>query len=194
MTRAFLAISLPLSVRATLCTCRERFVALDPAWRTEKWVAEENLHVTLRFLGNVPDTRCAEVSDRVRSALADVGGYRLRLDVARAIPRPRSASLLWVGASAGVEETADVASRIADATSFLDFEPDGRAFKTHVTVCRARHPRRVSTTALDEVEHILRRADERSVTMSVREVTLFASTLTPRGPVYEELAIIPLGV
>ncbi|MDO8903200.1 MAG: RNA 2',3'-cyclic phosphodiesterase [Hydrogenophaga sp.] len=193
MPRAFLAISLPLSLRSTFVACRESLITHDPSWRGEKWVAEENLHVTLRFLGSVPEDACAEVADRVRDALSDVGTYRLRLDTVRAIPRPRSASLLWVGASAGAEDTVGVASRIAGATSFVDFTPDGREFKTHVTLCRARHPRRIATAALDEVEHLLRRSDERATTMSVREVTLFASTLTPRGPVYEELAIIPLG-
>jgi 2'-5' RNA ligase len=193
MPRAFLAISLPLAVRGTFESCRDAFVARDPAWRDEKWVAPENLHVTLRFLGTIADPACEVVTDRVRIALATVEPYRLRLDCAHAIPRPRSASILWIGPGSGAEETADVAARVAGAVSFLDFAPDGRAFKTHVTLCRARRPRRVQTDAIDEVDRILHCADERSVTMSVREVTLFASTLTPRGPVYEELANIPFG-
>lgn len=193
MPRAFLAITLPLPLRSTFETCRETFLRHDPAWRGERWVAPENLHVTLRFLGTVPEPACDLVAERVAAAVAGFEPYRLRLDVVRAIPRPRSASLLWVAPSAGAEETFDLADRMLDATSFLDFEPEGRAFKTHVTLVRARHPRRVLHEALDEVEHCLHRADERAVTMSVHEVTLYASTLTPRGPVYEELAVIPLG-
>lgn len=193
MPRAFIAIALPIAVRSTYSACREAFVTADPAWREEKWVAEQNLHVTLRFLGSISDGACPHVIDAVRTALAELEMYRLRLDVARAIPRPRSASLLWVAPSAGGPETTDLAGRIATAVRFLDFEPDGRTFKTHVTLCRARHPRRVTPASLDGMERVLRRSDERSVTVSVREVTLFASTLTPRGPVYEELAIIPFG-
>lgn len=192
MPRAFLAIKLPQAVRSTFVACRHEFVTADPDWQHEKWVAEENLHVTLRFLGTVPDCVCPEVADRVARALSASATYRLTLDVARAIPRPRSASLLWIGPSSGGEETSDIAARIALATSFLDFEPDGRAFKTHVTLCRARRPRRVSTAGIDALEHLLHRSDERATTMSVREVTLFRSTLTPRGPVYDELAVIPL--
>lgn len=193
MPRAFVAIPLPIAMRSTFATCRETFVDADPEWRGEKWVAEENLHVTLRFLGVVPDALVPIVTDAVREAAAHVEPYRLRLDVVRAVPRPRSASLVWIQPSVGGEETAALATAVADATSFLQFEPQGHHFKTHVTLCRARHPRRVTTPALDAVEHLLRRTEERAHTMSVRELTLYASTLTPRGPIYEELAIIPLG-
>lgn len=193
MPRSFLAITLPLALRATFVQCKETYLRHDPAWRAEKWVAEENLHVTLRFLGDVPEPAAEMVAERAALALSDLEPYRLRLDVVRAIPRARSASLLWIAPSIGADETLELADRLVQATSFLDFEPDGRAFKTHVTLVRARHPRRASHDALDGVEHCLHRADERSVTMSVREVTLYASTLTPRGPVYDEIAVIPLG-
>lgn len=193
MPRAFIAIALPLAVKGAFAQCRESFLAHDPAWRGEKWVADENLHITLRFLGNVPEPACDLVAERSALALSDLEPYRLRLDVVRAIPRPRSASLLWIGASIGAEETSALAARLAEATSFLDFDPDGRTFKTHVTLVRARHPRKVNHDAIDEVERCLHHFEERATTMSVREVTLFSSTLTPRGPVYEEIAHIPLG-
>lgn len=193
MPRAFVAIPLPHAMRSTLIACRQALVDADPQWRGEKWVAEQNLHVTVRFLGIVPDPVIPLVAEAVSEAVARIEPYRLRLDVVRAIPRPRSASLVWIQPSAGGEETAALAEAVADASSFLEFEPQGTRFKTHATLCRARHPRRVTTSALDAVEHLLRRSEERAVAMSVREVTLFSSTLTPRGPVYEELAIVPLG-
>lgn len=193
MPRTFLAITLPRSIRGTFSECRQLLCAADPGWRSEKWVAEENLHVTLRFLGQVPESAYPELVSSVGHWLSGATSYRLRLDAVRAVPRSRSASLLWVGASAGALETGEIAARIEQAVAFLPFEPDGRGFKTHVTLCRARRPRRVERVALDEVEHFLSRADERAITMSVREVTLMESTLTPHGPVYEERAVIPLG-
>lgn len=193
MPRVFLAIGLPIAIRSTLVSMRDAFVQADPSWRSEKWVAEENLHLTLRFLGNVSEPACPHVTAAVRDAVADLEPFRLRLETVRAIPRARSASLVWVAPRLGADDTADLAERITRATAFLDFEPDGRAFKTHITLCRARHHKRVDVAALDAAEHVLRRADERGVSMSVREVTLFSSVLTPRGPVYEELAIVPFG-
>jgi 2'-5' RNA ligase len=194
MPRAFLAIDLPMAVRATLEECRASIIDADPSWRGEKWVAPENLHITLRFLGSLHETACADVAARVAEAVAPVEPYRMRLDVVRAVPRLRAATMVWVGASTGIDETAGLAEAVARATSFLDFEPQGRAFKTHVTLSRARQTRRLAPSAIDEVERLLKRASERAVTVSVHEVTLYGSTLTPRGPVYDHLATMPLGI
>jgi 2'-5' RNA ligase len=194
MPRAFLAITLPIAVRTTLEECKALVIDADPAWRGEKWVAPENLHITLRFLGIVHEAACADVAARVAEAVAPLEPYRMRLDVVRAVPRLRAATMIWVGASTGIEETATLAETVARAVSFIDFEPEGKPFKTHVTLCRARQSRRLAPPAIDEVERLLRHAPERAVTVSVHEVTLYASTLTPRGPLYEHLATMPLGV
>ena len=192
MPRIFFAVPMSLAIRRTFVACREALISESPAWAGEKWVAPENLHITLRFLGNVapPDVdRCVAEASR---ALETIQPYRLRMDLVRAIPQRRSASLVWVAPSAGTEETASVATAIAEATSFLDFRPDGKRFRPHVTLCRARAPRRLSARALDEVDRVLHVSGERAVSMSVPGVTLFASTLTPRGPIYEEIAMVPL--
>lgn len=193
MPRAFLAITLPPQLRGTLVTCRETFQALDPAWIPEKWVAEENLHVTLRFLGTIPEMACDLIAEEAAPVLARIAPYRLRLETVRAVPRPRSASMLWVGAGTGAAETVELAGEIDRAAAFLNLKPEERALNAHATLVRARRPLPVSHEALDAVEHVLHRAGERDVTMSVREVTLYESTLTPRGPVYSELAVLPLG-
>lgn len=193
MPRAFLAIKLPRQVSGTLARCRAAFIDRDPAWAGEKWVAEENLHVTLRFLGPIPEIACDLIAEEAAPVLARIAPYRLQLAAARAVPRARSASMLWVGAGTGADETAQLAAELERAVSFLNLKPEGHDFHTHVTLARARRPLRASHEALDEVDRILHQAAGREVTMSVREVTLYESTLTPRGPLYTELAVLPLG-
>lgn len=193
MPRVFFAVPMPLALRRTFAACREACIAADPSWAGEKWVAPENLHVTLRFLGSLSDADVDRCVESATEALAVIEPFRLRLDLARAIPQRRSASLLWVAPSQGVEETAAVAEALAQAASFVDFRPDGKRFRPHVTLCRARAPRRLAAGAFDEMERALHVSGERTLSMSVPEVTLYASTLTPRGPVYEEKAMIPLG-
>lgn len=193
MVRAFIGIALPVVVRQTLVRCREAYLDEDPAWRHEKWVAEENLHVTLRFLGGVEEEALTAVAHALKGELAGVGRFRVRLASARAVPRPRAASLIWVDASTGSEQAAGLAAAIGGALEPIGFERDTRPFKTHVTLCRARAMRRVATPGLDAIDRVLAMAEERETTVSVREVTLYSSTLTPRGPIYEEVAIVPLG-
>lgn len=193
MPRIFFAVPMPFALRHTFAACKEACVAADPSWAGEKWVARENLHVTLRFIGSLPESEIDRCARSATQALASIEPFRLRLDLVRAIPQRRSASLLWVAPSVGGEETAAVAEALAQATSFVDFQPDGKRFRPHITLCRARAPRRLAAGAFDEIERVLHVSGERAVSMSVPEVTLFASTLTPRGPVYDEMAVIPLG-
>ncbi|MHB8049913.1 MAG: RNA 2',3'-cyclic phosphodiesterase [Coriobacteriia bacterium] len=193
MPRVFFAVPMPFALRCTFIACREACATMDPSWAGEKWVAPENLHITLRFLGSVPESDIDRCVQGAAHELASIESFRLRLDLVRAIPQRRSASLLWVAPSLGVEETVDLAEALARATSFVDFQPDGKRFRPHVTLCRARAPRRLAAGAFDEMERLLHVSGDRAVSMSVPEVTLFASTLTPRGPVYEERATIPLG-
>jgi 2'-5' RNA ligase len=110
----------------------------------------------------------------------------------RAVPGSRSASGLWAVPSAGVGEAIDLAAAIAAALAPFDIEAETHRFRPHVTLCRARRPRRVAAHAIEEAEHILVRAGDDATSVSVHGVTLFSSTLTPRGPVYEELSAMPL--
>ncbi len=193
MLRAFFGIRLSTQLTGTFAACREVCVAADPAWAGEKWVAPENLHVTLRFLGDLPEGDVERCIDVVSDGLTALRPWHLRLDLVRAIPRPRSASLLWVSSSQGIEDTAAAALAISRVTAFLDYQSDDRPFRPHATLCRARRPRSLSPVALDEIDRFLRLTEAQATSMSVSEVTLFASTLTPRGPVYEDMATIRLG-
>jgi 2'-5' RNA ligase len=191
--RAFAALSLPAPVVSTLRTGRDALIDADPGWAHEKWVASGNLHVTLLFLGDVPDEDLDRLTANAEAALRSAEPYRLRLDDVRAVPRPRAASMLWAGATEGAGDTADVAERIRSAAAFLDLAEERRPFATHVTLCRARHPRPISGTALDAAQQALERAGDRGAIVSVHAVTLVESTLTPRGPVYRHRASIPIG-
>ncbi len=192
MPRAFLALTLPPACRETLFGCRDAFVAADPAWAREKWVRVENLHVTMRFLGTLPDESIGSVAAAVGEGIAGLPAFVLRLGRIRAVPGSRSASGLWAVPSAGVGEATDLAAAIAEALAPFDIEAETHRFRPHVTLCRARRPRRVAAHAIEEAEHILVRAGDDATSVSVHGVTLFSSTLTPRGPVYEELSAMPL--
>jgi len=191
--RAFLGLALPQRVRHTLIACRDAAIDADPTWRGEKWVTEENLHVTVRFLGDVDLSIADDAAARLLPAIRDLSPYRLSLDRVTVVPRLRATSLVWAEAGQGSAETAALAARVDAALEGLVPPPERRRFRTHATLCRARRPRRLAPSALDAIEHTLHRADERVRSMSVQEVTLYSSVLTPTGPVYHEIAAFPLG-
>jgi len=196
--RAFVGVPLPHAAREWAVRCQDAFVHADGAWRPEKWVTPENLHVTLRFLGEVSDGRVAMLRDPLLSAAATVEPFRARIEGIHAIPQQRGATLLWLGIGEGAEGFARLATLCTDIAEAADPAPVVSAgprhrYTPHITLCRARSPRRVTAGSIDAAERVLHRADDRALTMSVRSFTLYQSTLTPRGPRYDALATIPLG-
>jgi len=190
--RAFLGIELAPNVRQTLGACCDAIRRESIPWRAEKWVAEENLHVTLKFLGQVPETALTEIERAVARACEQMGEYPLTLGAVEAIPRPRATAMLWGTTTDGAEETANLAAELERRLSAVGYERSDKPFKAHITLVRTRKPRAMPFEALDAANRLLFGAEERETRMSVRGVTLYSSTLTPHGPVYEELSFVPL--
>jgi len=190
--RAFLGIELAPDLRQTLGLCADVIRRESIPWRAEKWVAEENLHVTLKFLGRVPRSTLPEIERAVSRACEQMGEYQLTLGAVEAIPRPRATAMLWGTATEGAEETGLLAAELERRLSAVGFERSDRPFRAHITLVRARKPREMPFEALDAANRLLFAAEERETRMSVRGVTLYSSTLTPQGPVYEELSFVPL--
>jgi 2'-5' RNA ligase len=198
MVRAFIGVPLPHVLRETAVACQGAFLDADASWRAEKWVAPENLHVTLAFLGEVEERHLEMLEGPLASAARAIEPFRSRVSGIHAIPRQRGATLLWLGVDEGADSFTRLAALCGDIARSADPAPVGPSaprhrYTPHITLCRARQPKRVTTYAIDRVERLLHGADERARSMSVHSFTLYRSTLTPRGPRYDELATVPLG-
>jgi 2'-5' RNA ligase len=187
--RTFIGIALAGPLRTTLERCAEAIVLASPAWRDEKWVPTENLHVTLRFLGEVPEEGIPQIVTLLADVTSLTSCFDLTLSGVAVRPRPRAASMLWAEFSDGTAGITALAERLAFA---LASDGDGRPdhpFNPHVTLVRARRPRPVALDALAAAATVIEATPAPERSMSVTEVTLYSSTLTPRGSRYEALAI-----
>ena len=189
-TRSFVAIELADDVRARLRDADNALVAASPRWRDEKWVAEHNLHVTLKFLGALSDEQLA----CVRSALSREldGGAHVRARTRGLAGRALPASLLdGVGAVRRRRRAcARLAARVEEAAVSCGLPAETRAFSAHMTLVRARRAHRLAGEALSCADAV---ATAPRISMSVLCVTLFASTLTRTGPIYEAIDSWALG-
>lgn len=182
-TRCFVALRLPGHVTAALLDAGEAIRQAAPEWRGEKWVAEPNLHVTLKFLGNLDAHTLGALRESLTEALATQEIFEMRLEAVRSAPRTRHA-MLWAMFSDPNGLCTALAGTVEDAASSCGLDRDARRFAPHATLMRARKARRLSEEALTAANTLLA---EQDVSMSVLSATLFASTLTPDGPVYEQL-------
>ncbi|MBM3321770.1 MAG: RNA 2',3'-cyclic phosphodiesterase [Candidatus Eisenbacteria bacterium] len=175
--RAFLALPLSEEQRAEL----DRKVApLRVLGEPVRWVPAENLHVTLRFFGDIGNEGRARIEKRVRQAASGTAPFLFRLGAAGAFPNLRGARVLWVGVSEGEEALVSLAARVEDSIEGLGF-PREKRFHAHITVGRTKgalSPRFRDRFAALPIEPIEARAGS---------FLLMKSTLDPRGARYEVL-------
>jgi 2'-5' RNA ligase len=184
--RLFVAIVPPSSVRDRLAASRE---ALRQSGADVKWVEAENLHITLKFLGNVEGARI----DAVREALAGVASAHRRFSLqflgTGVFPNRRRPRVVWVGtaeSAALVRLQADVEAALEE----LGFAAEARGFTAHLTLGRARSDKNVKPL----VERLDRLQGEDYGAMTVDVVSLMESQLSSRGPTYRHLNDLPLAI
>lgn len=190
--RSFVAVALPEATRDALTGAAAAVRAGSPEWAAERWVAPENLHITLAFLGDMPESVLVDLRGSLATACAAIEPFSLRLDRVTAVPGPRRASMLWSVPARPSRSCAALALAVRHALAPFAPESDDRPFAAHVTLVRARRPRRCAPTALAQAERSLA-GDEAATLVSVRDVILCSSTLTPSGPTYETISCARLG-
>lgn len=188
--RCFLALDLPEPCVGVLRRAADRLREAEPAWRREKWVAADLFHVTLAFLGPVPDGGLAALLDRLGDAGERHEPFTLRLSGARAVPSAGRAAMVWALLDGDVASASALRDEIAAASRC---ESDPRPYRPHVTLVRSRRPRSVDHNAVAMISSILEDSGKTpDGLVSVPSFTLFASTLGAAGPTYRTLGVVPL--
>lgn len=182
--RTFVAVEMAAPVRRAAVAAIDR---LRNSGADVKWVAAENMHLTLQFLGQVPATEINDVCRAVTGAVAGVEPFELEIRGVGAFPNARRPRTVWLGVSAGREELAAVQKRIQKALKQLGFKPEARQFSPHLTIGRVRE----SGPAL--AEPITEGTDALFGRSPVTEVVVFSSELSRSGPTYTALCRSPLG-
>lgn len=179
--RAFVAIELAEPVRRLLAEASRAVVAASPSWRDEKWVRADNLHITLKFLGNVDQAVLESIGESLSAVTASHASFDLRAAGLHAVPGLRRCKMVWASFDDAPGACEGLAADVDIAVAAFGFEPESRAFKPHATLCRTRRPKALAAEALAAGTSLVR-AYEPSV--SVASISLIASELTRNGPVY----------
>jgi RNA 2',3'-cyclic 3'-phosphodiesterase len=153
-----------------------------------KPVEKENLHFTLKFLGEITDQQVAEV-DRRMSGLA-LEGMRFGVRGVGAFPNARSPRVVWVGVDeAHRTSLAEMGKRVISSLGGIG-EEDRRPFEPHLTIGRVRSARNVGSLSRFIEVNSAREFGE----SEARHIKLKSSRLTPQGPIYSDVRVYVLGV
>jgi 2'-5' RNA ligase len=185
--RTFVAVEIDAAVRQR---AGELIEQLRGSGADVKWVEVENLHLTLKFLGEVRSREIPQVCEAVERAAAGAERFELELSGAGAFPNVRRPRTVWLGAGKGSEEMVLLHKEVEAALGKLGFRPEQRRFQPHLTIGRVRR----GGPAVAELGQLIeQRADFFAGRADVQQVVVFSSQLDRSGPTYEALSRARLG-
>lgn len=185
--RCFIALDLSRELRAAVSDLQHR---LRSRLSTDaiRFVRSEQLHLTLKFLGNVGSGDAGALKQALESACRNAPKMKLQLDGVGCFPDFNRPSVIWVGIHGDVEKLTALAKTIGDATAAFGDHDEKRVFRPHLTIARVKNAKEgrrigeslksIKTAPLGE--------------WSAARVELIRSQLSPKGAAYTTLVGVPL--
>ena len=187
--RSFIAIELPDEVRRGLASLRNELERDEH--RFVKWVDPGGMHLTLKFLGNIPSKRVTEVTGAMEEATQGISPFRLQISGTGVFPGLKQVRVFWVGIGGEVDKLSKLQQNIDSALAALAFPKEERPFVPHLTLARIRQgaspsERRSFGELVDSTIF------EEKYPVEVEAVNLMKSQLTPAGAIYTRLSAVRL--
>ena len=183
--RTFVAVELPNDVRRAIGKLVHR---LQPIANRIRWVDQENMHLTLVFLGDVLDREVHTVCRAVARVCQSVEPFLLAVQGVGVFPKPEKPRVLWVGLDIGAEELIVLREHVAKELDSAGFQFDWK-FSPHITIGRVAHGH---FDDHDVIAKSLESAEKPFGEFVVNEVSVISSTLEKSGPLYVRLSTAPL--
>ena len=190
MPRAFVAVLLDEPTKRAVAAQIDRLRLLS---KVVAWVPPQNLHLTLRFLGDQTEEQLAAVVPALEEAASGVPSFMLSLKGLGAFPGLNQPRTFWVGVSDGVPEVQRLQARVAEALERQGTPIEARAWQAHVTIGRVTDERHWRHEGMPELRSaVMRGATVPFGTMSVNSIALMRSDLFPSGARYTGITSVAL--
>jgi len=175
--RIFIAIELPEEVKRGIAAVQEE---LKRSGASASWTRPEGIHLTLQFLGEVPDARVQEITAALAAAAEGTGALRLSVAGGGAFPNAKVPRVLWLGVTGDRERLAGLQAKVEGAMERLGFGREERKFSPHLTLARIKFPK-----PRDNWQQLISSIKDRQFgTFEAQQVSLMKSELRREGAVY----------
>ena len=177
---AFVAIGLPPFVIKKITEVQNQFKSLD---LDIAWVKPENVHLTLRFLGNITTWQISEITLRLAEIAGKSSKFEISLTHLGVFPNLNHPKVLWVGLENSENYLEILQKKVAEQIQTIGFEPETKNFRPHLTFARMKSPRGKESLKqkLQSFPKIFAKA------IGVYSIKLYKSHFTPRGYTYTVL-------
>jgi 2'-5' RNA ligase len=181
--RVFIAIDIDDSIRAELNDLQHQLQSKADTKRNDvKWVSPKNVHLTLKFLGEIKDEQVVDVCNIVKDVAGRHKSFELAVESVGCFGG-RSARVLWVGFGQGKEGLLQLQKDLEERLASAGWPPETREFTGHLTLCRVKNVKAGFKLAALIEDY----KDFKLGTMPADSVCVYQSQLTPSGPVYTVL-------
>lgn len=186
--RTFIAIELSNEIRGGLAQIESH---LKYSGADVKWVEKDNIHLTLKFLGEITEEKSEKIKYILDEIAKQTKPFELSLKISKegsgtflgAFPNLNHPRVIWVGLDKGAVESRLIAEKVDDALLKIGFQKESRPFAAHLTIGRVRSPK--NKEALKEkISNLQLKAHSLQL---IDAIMLFQSSLTPKGPIYTKI-------
>ena len=181
--RAFIAIELSPPIREKLA---ELQALLKKSGADVKWVKPDNIHLTLKFLGEIDEEKRGKIEEIIENTARASKQFPISLSSLGAFPKIEFPRVIWVAIDQGDKEVKILAKDLEERIEKLGIPKEERPFSSHITIGRVRSPLNKDklTQVLKESENYF---SNKIIEFNAGKITLFKSALGPSGPAYEAL-------
>jgi 2'-5' RNA ligase len=183
--RCFIALDISEPIRRDVSEIIDRLKKHDA---DVKWVPVNNIHLTVKFLGNTPDDVLSKIRDCLFSVVLSYNPFYIRIYATGVFPNRRYPKVIWIGVGDS-EILKNLHIDIENAMGSLGFKKETRIFNPHLTIGRVRS-RRGILNLVDELDSY---QGKEFGNIHVKTIKLMKSELNPQGAKYSCLYEIPLG-
>ncbi len=183
--RSFIAFELPEAVIALLGKVQQELKSLRLKVR---WVRPENIHLTLKFLGNINPADIENIGGAMSDAAGDCAPFTLTVGGIGFFPGIKRPRIIWVGLGGEIQVLLNLQRNLADRLATVGFPKEKRSFKAHLTLGRIRQA--VDPSEIGQAVQLF--SDSGTQKMTADRVILFKSDLKPTGAVYSRLKKVDL--
>jgi 2'-5' RNA ligase len=183
--RLFIAIELPPEIKQGIAKVQEQ---LRETGATANWTRPEGIHLTLKFLGEVEESRVDEIRNVLASAVGAKGRLSLAIAGAGTFPNVKNPRVLWLGVAGDIEKLVALQASVEDAMEKITFDREERKFSPHLTLARIKFPKPRDNwqQKIESIRDVMLGAFEAGY------ISLMKSELNREGAVYTEVGRVEL--
>jgi 2'-5' RNA ligase len=181
--RVFIAIDIDEQIRKALGNLQNELRSkVDIKKSDVKWVNPDNIHLTLKFLGEIKDQEAVDVCNITKEVASRHESFELALETVGHFGG-RSARVLWIGTGQNSDNLLQLQSDLEEQLASAGWPRETRKFSGHLTLCRVRN----SKAGVKLAQMTEGYKDFKLGTVSADSVSVYQSQLTPTGPIYTVL-------